>query len=439
VKIAFISYEYPPDAAYGGIATYVYQAAKMLQLRGHHVEVFTSSPQRDDSQVEDDVLVHRIREIRQEYFALPVGGLFTKRHAAIRFDVLEGPEFFADAREAVKLVPDIPLVVKLHTPSMLVLKLNYFETSTIKKLRYCIHALLRGIKPAWGYPVHALRYRSQALNVDVFERAHALDADEIAAPSKSLGDVLINKWGLQPSAVSCVPYPYTPDRNLLDIPTETHTNVVTFVGRLEIRKGVIELARAIPMVLKEYPTARFRLVGPSEDSPIANVGMQQYLERRLHSYKESLEFVGPVAPDRIPDILAKTDVCVFPSRWENFPCVCLEAMAAGRGIVASSAGGMVEMLDYGKCGLVISPSAPESLALAVLALLRQPDRRIKLGQVARQRLLTEYSVDRVGSLQEASYERAIERRKSKGPRHTQKSRMADIVLDQIRKGSGLRS
>jgi glycogen synthase len=419
VKIAFISYEYPPDAAYGGIATYVYQAAKMLQSRGHRVEVFTSSPHRAGSQMEDHVLVHRIKAARQETFASPVGGMFAKRHDTVRFDVLEGPEFFADAREAVKLVPDIPLVVKLHTPSMLVLKLNYFETSTVKKLRYYLNGILRGVRPVWGYPARAMGYRSNALKVDKVERAHALDADEIATPSTSLGDVLIKEWGLQPSVVNCVPYPYTPDPKLLDIPAETHTNVVTFVGRLEIRKGVIELARAIPMVLKEYPTARFRLVGSSEDSPVANVGMQQYLERRLHGYKESLEFVGPVAPDRIPDILAKTDVCVFPSRWENFPCVCLEAMAAGRGIVASSSGGMVEMLNYGQCGSVIPPCDPQSIAQAVLALLRQPERRIKLGQAARKRLLTEYSVGRVGSLQETSYERAIEHRRFKGSRRVQ--------------------
>jgi glycogen synthase len=419
VKIAFISYEYPPDTAYGGIATYVYQAARMLHSRGHRVEVFTSSPQRDGSQIEDHVLVHRIKEAEQEQFALPVGSLFAKRHADVRFDVLEGPEFLADAREAVNLVPDIPLVVKLHTPSMLVLNLNYFETSVGKKLRYCINALLRGVKPAWGYPAHAMGHRLQALKADVMERTHALDADEIATPSKSLGDMLIQKWGLQPGVVSCVPYPYTADHKLLDIPAETYTNVVTFVGRLEIRKGVLELARAIPMVLEEYPTARFRFVGSSEGSPIANVGMQHYLEKRLQGYKKSLEFTGAVAPDEIPEILARTDVCVFPSRWENFPCVCLEAMAAGRGIVASSAGGMIEMLNNGQCGSVIPPGDSQSIAQAVLALLRQPDRRIKLGQAARERLLTEYGVGRVGCLQEASYERAIERRRSRGLRRAQ--------------------
>jgi glycosyltransferase involved in cell wall biosynthesis len=421
VKIAFISYEYPPDAAYGGIATYVYQAARMLRARGHHVEVFTSSPQRDGSEIEDDILVHRIRETRQENFALPVGGLFAKRHATLRFDVLEGPEFLADAREAVKLVPDIPLVVKLHTPSIMLLELNYLETSTIKKVRHYINGMLRGVKPAWGYPAHVLGYRSQVLKADVIERTHAFDADEIVTPSKGLGKVLIEKWGLRSDVVACVPYPYTPGRNLLDIPTETYTNTITFIGRLEMRKGVLELARAIPLVLKQYPSARFRFVGSSEDSPVAHLAMQPYLERRLQDHKKSVEFTGAVAPDKIPEILAGTDICVFPSRWENFPCVCLETMAAARGIVGSSAGGMVEMLNHGQCGAVIPPGDAQSIAQALLAFLREPNRRVKLGQAARERLLVEYSVDRVGRLQEASYSRAIERRRSKGPRRAPES------------------
>ena len=60
MNIAFISYEYPPDTAYGGIATYVHQAAMMLSRRGHHVEVFSGSPHRTGTENEECLLVHRI-------------------------------------------------------------------------------------------------------------------------------------------------------------------------------------------------------------------------------------------------------------------------------------------------------------------------------------------------------------------------------------------
>ena len=118
MKIAFISYEYPPDTAYGGIATYIHQAAKMLSRRGHHVEVFAASPFRSGTEDEDGLLVHRICEKRQKNFFGPIAQIFADRHAEVEFDVLEGPEYSADASEAVRLVPDIPLVIKLHTPSI---------------------------------------------------------------------------------------------------------------------------------------------------------------------------------------------------------------------------------------------------------------------------------------------------------------------------------
>jgi glycosyltransferase involved in cell wall biosynthesis len=144
--------------------------------------------------------------------------------------------------------------------------------------------------------------------------------------------------------------------------------------------------------------------------------MQQYLQRMLRRYRQSIEFTGPVAPDTVPDMLARTDVCIFPSLWENFPCVCLEAMAAARGIVGSNAGGMSDMLDAGRVGQLVPPRSPQAIARATLALLHNPALRRKMGQAARERLLTEYSANRVSVLHEASYARAITRRRTLGTR-----------------------
>src|SRR5258706_8181253 len=119
MKIAFISYEYPPDTAFGGIATYVFQAATMLRKRGHHVEVFAASVNRSGSESEDGILVHRIDEKSRFDFGPRIGEVFARRQSVIGFDVLEGPDYSADAREAVRLVPSIPLLLKLHTPSVL--------------------------------------------------------------------------------------------------------------------------------------------------------------------------------------------------------------------------------------------------------------------------------------------------------------------------------
>lgn len=416
MKIAFISYEYPPDTAYGGIATYVYQAARMLQQRGHHVEVFTGSERRRGMETEDGVIVHRLLETNQKKFIELVGDIFAERHQEVKFDILEGPDCLAEARTSLAKVPDIPLVVKLHTPAILLLKLNYYEPDLRKKILFFLKSLIHLKQPAWGYNPEFNRHHQHALRLNKIERLHALDADEIVSPSQDLGRKMIAEWGLKSELVTCVPYPYTPIEKLLEIPVNTQTQVVTFIGRLEVRKGVIDFANAIPSILRHHPQVKFKLVGSVEPSPIPHINMQEYLEQMLQSAINSVEFVGGVSPEKIPDILAQTDICVFPSLWENFPCVCLEAMAAGRGIVGSNAGGMLDMLDGGRVGKLVSPRQPQQIADAVCDLLTNPQLRITLGQAAREHLLTTYNAHQISELQEASYQRAIAHRKKMGKR-----------------------
>ncbi|MEO1428989.1 MAG: glycosyltransferase family 4 protein [Cyanobacteria bacterium J06632_19] len=409
MKIALFSYEYPPDTAIGGIATYVFQIAKVLHSRGHHIEVFCGSPYRSISQEENGIWVHRVIAKKGSEFSECIENVFLKRHQTIQFDVIESPEFSACAKGSVDLVPDIPLIVRLHTPTFLVGKMNFVGLSSSDKVRWVLGALRRGRIPQ---PFPQWQYDP----ISDIERIHTLEADEVATPSLSLGNQLITTWSLPSEKVVHIPYAYVPSQELLDIPIETHTNVVTFIGRLEIRKGILDLVEAIPFILKKYPATIFRFVGPALPSPQTNLNMQQYIERKLSSYKKSLEFTGGVSPDIIPSVLARTDICVFPSLWENFPNVCLEAMAAARGVVGSSAGGMAEMLDGGKVGRLIPPKSPEKIAQAVIELLENPQLRMQLGEAARNRVLSEYNLDRIGKLQEESYERAICRRRSLGKR-----------------------
>lgn len=408
MKIAFISYEYPPDTAYGGIGTYMYQAAQMMYQRGHHVEVFTSSPHRSATNIEDDILVHRINEKSRELFPAQIGKVFAKRHDIIEFDVLEGPEYKADTQEAVALVPAIPLLIKLHSPSFFIYQLNGSETHFPLKLRREIGALVKGYRD---------RYWLYNPKIDI-ECTHALEADEIVTPSHDLGRRTLRTWSLDPEKISCIPYPYKPSSSLLRIPVETRNEVVTFIGKLEIRKGVVDLAQAIPSILKHCPHTKFQFIGPSDFSHKAGFSsMRNYLEYKLRPYRDAVKFIDRVPLECIPEILAATDICIFPSIWENFPNVCLEAMSAGRCVVGSNAGGMVDMLKNGEFGRLIPPRSPQIIAQTVITLLKNPELRIKLGEAARNNVLTEYNIERIGTLQEASYQRAIARRRAIGARN----------------------
>ena len=390
----------------------------MLADRGHSVEVFCGSRERTESCQEGPVLVHRLQAdhehgfSQEKGFAAEIAGVFAERHAAHPFDVLEGPEWRADAYYAVRRVPDIPLVLKLHTPTYLLMRIS---------------------SPPFGSRVHLSQTKQRVVTTlrggqhfgqaeDAAERLHAKDADEIAAPSQAIGEELARTWQVDPALIAHVPLPYTPVPALLDIPVETGTGIVTFLGRLEMRKGVIDLAEAIPLVLREHPQTVFRFVGRARGSPRYDMDMREYLERKLSSslsseqLRSSVEFRDPVPLAEVPQVLSETDICVFPSVWESYGFVCLEAMAAARGVIGSSAGGMAELLGQGEFGLLVPPHSPNKVAAAICTLLADPARRKTLGQAARERTLREYNPDRIGALQEQSYARAIEHRRRLGPR-----------------------
>jgi len=415
MKIAFVFYEYPPDTADGGIATYLRQAARMLCARGHQVEVFAGARGREGTFDDGDgITVHRIAcpEGRAR-FHRPVAAAFQRRHARVGFDVVEGAEYLADSRDIPACCPEVPLVVRLHTGTYLLNRLNRPHVSSMFNLR-----VVRG---AWRQWLRRSYWRYDKAR-DV-ERLHALDADHIASPCSAMSKVMISVWDLDPQRVALVPYLFVPPAALLDVPVDTCTNTVTFLGRLEVRKGVLDVAQAIPRILRRHPDVRFRFVGrPHHYSPEPGLDMRQYLQRELARYGEAVEFTGPVPPDEVPDVLAKTDICVFPSVWEAWGYTCAEAMAAARGVVGSNAGGMADLLapdSEGKeVGVGIAPNHPNDLAKAVSRLLEHRERRRELGRRARYRILDEYGVNAVGPKMEDCFRRAIEHRRSLGPRKT---------------------
>jgi glycosyltransferase involved in cell wall biosynthesis len=406
MKIALVSYEYPPDSAFGGIATYMLHAATMLMARGHHVEVFAASGTREGTFEDGGVTVHRVKELARFIFPARLGPVFAKRHGEIGFDVVEAPEYFADAAGVIQHIPEIPLVVKLHSPSYMLWKTT-FGHSRWMMIRNYFASLRRGELPPW-HPHHGR------------ERGCAMAADEVAAPCQCTADEVAKAWGLNPKLMAVVPNVYEPGPELLKINPATDTKTVLFIGRLELLKGVTTLAAAIPLVLKENPKVKFRFVGRS--IPLRpGVQMLDHLRKKLAKNLDAVEFTGPVPLEQIPQMLAQADICAFPSIWDNFPTVCLEAMSAGRAVIGSSSGGMKEILDFGAAGRVIDPSRPRELADAILELMGNSALRIALGTKARQRVLEQYNPDRVGRLQEESYQRAIERRGSRprqfdGPR-----------------------
>ena len=411
MRIAFVSYEAPPDTLIGGIGTYVGQAARTLAARGHEVEVFTASPDASAPLRENGYLTHRLRcdpSFQQRLaFSEAAGRLFAARHAREPFDVLEGAEFLADARVAKELVPDIPLVVKLHMSMTLIRRLNRPPSAPIAAIKKLIKNTIQPI-------LRLERWRNREFDFEGLELPHLLQADVITTPCRAIARITARMWNLDRARIFEVPNAFVPPESLLAIPPDTRTNTIGYVGRLEHRKGVIDLARAIPLILKQFPDTRFLFAGATLDSPAEGVTMEDFLKSMIGPAIRQVTFLGKMAYEKMAGVYGAMDIAVLPSLWENFPNSCLEAMAAARGVVGSSAGGMEQQLDAGKAGLLIRPKSPRLIAHAACRLLANPELRMELGRRARARVITEYGENCVGPLMEQSYERAIRGRDAGG-------------------------
>jgi glycosyltransferase involved in cell wall biosynthesis len=400
MKIAFISYEFPPETAYGGVATYVFQATKMLAERGNHVEVFCPSLTKDDyTSSENGLLVHRIKSNR-ENFNKAIVAKFTERHNEIKFDLVESPEYGADGLEVFKKFPQLTSIIKTHTPTYLLEIINPgYEPDTVSKIKMVLGAVRRfNLKLLDKKPY----LKEQDEEYHIAQQAHF-----ITTPSKSLGEIVAKDWHINKKKIILQPYPYVPTQELLDIEIKKPaTKNVTFVGRLEIRKGLVILKDAIPQILKQDPEIIFNFVGRPMYSPNPRYNMEEYLKHHLKDYQKNLKFHGLMNLSSMAEVLKTSAVCVFPSIWENFPNVCLESMSAGRAIVGTYSGGMAEQLADG-AGVLIPPSDAGAITDAVLKLIKDPDLCVQLGKTARKKVLEVYNSKVIGDMMESQYQSMI--------------------------------
>ena len=164
-----------------------------------------------------------------------------------------------------------------------------------------------------------------------------------------------------------VPAPWPPDPD-----PARPAPVVGFVGRIEPRKGPLDLIRAVPRIRAAVPDVRIVLVGddPYDSAP------DYAAEVRGAAGVEHIAWV----PDGAA-VMRHLDVLVAPSRQEPFGTVLAEAMAAGTPVVATRVGGLAEVVVDGVTGRLVAPGRPDELAAAVLDVLADRER---MGAAARE-------------------------------------------------------
>lgn len=372
--------------------------AQMLAKRGHDVEVFAALDRTCVEVERSNLIVNYVACSERHLFPALAAEAFEDRHRQNPFDLIEGSEFLAEAHLAAERAPDVALVTKLHTSSAVGHTLQSADIKLSQKARFIAGSLKR---LRWPSP-----YWMPNLESDP-ELALVRRSDEVTSPCKAMITLTEKVWQTDLKGAIVLPNVFDAPKALQELPIANKGGSVLYVGRLETRKGVIPLAHAIKEATKRDPSINFTLVGRSTQQLQSGRDMMSIMQEIIGRPSDRVRFVGGVPYPELPQYFASADIVVLPSLWENFPNACLEAMVAGKAVIGSKHGGMAEMIEDGRSGELADPAFPKQIAEKILNLAASPNKILEFGEAARERVLTQYSDDAIGPLQESSYLRAI--------------------------------
>ncbi len=392
LRIGFFVWEYPPQLV-GGLGTYAEYLTQQFVDIGHDVSVFTlNNNGLKTREIMKGVEVHRPQ--------------ITNASNVWPYFVVDDLKKWGTN---IKLFNDIFIYNILSSAK--------FINGLIKKENYhfdvvCVHDWLSSIaglviKNETKIPVvfhtHSTEWgRSQGEGSGVvshFERAIAQNSDRIITVSYSMRDDLI-KHGWSQSKISVVwngvdPDIYDPSkvekseidqiRQKYGVPKDW--NMILFVGRLTWVKGVRNLLQAMPLVLKEYPNTKLVILGKGEEqTDIVETADRLNIKNNV-VYR--FDFVSE--KERIIHYAA-SDLCVFPSVYEPFGIVSLEAMSMEKPVVVGARGNVgfkEQIINSGteQNGIHINGEDPADIAWGIKETLRDPLKAKNWGENGRRRVI----------------------------------------------------
>jgi glycogen(starch) synthase len=385
MNICFLSQEYPPETHVGGIGTYTYNMALALAKIGHTVHVISSTKGVARTVQDNGISVHRIK--RQKIKLIELEHLYYSYLAAKKiseinchFDIVQSSEFASEAFW-FSLNKKFPLVTRLATPFYLLEKLN--------------GKMFFGPRPLFNW----------------MEKKQTLNSNGIFSSTSALAKQVAEEWKIDRSKVEVIPNSVDLSRihrlgNNTSVPDILNSKVfLLYFGRLEERKGVCVLAKALHRVFEMFPSLVMVFVG--SDFGYRGCSMREYIYSKVDTYRKQIIFFDNLPHDKLFPIVNSAKMVILPSLWEAFGFVCVEAMALGRPVIASTGSGFEEIIEDNISGYLVKPGNSVLLAQKIISCLRDEKGLHRISKGATKRA-QDFEVSKVALRLLAYYEKINE-------------------------------
>ena len=365
MNVLIVSGIWPPDV--GGPASHAPEVADFLHGRGHHVEVVTTAWEPPAQRA------YRVSAVPR---SIPPGlrhvrGAALVHHRARDADVVYTTGMFG--RSALgSTVARTAFVVKLTAdPS--------FERARRRRL---FDGDVDRFQSFRGGP--SVRVLRLLRNAELRRAAH------LFTPSAYLRELAIS-WGVAAARVSVLPNPSPPlprmaSRDALRRSFAIDGNTVAFAGRLAPQKALDVALDAVA----ELDAVTLLIAGDGDE--------RARLERRAG---ERVRFLGPLPRERVLELFRAADAAILTSMWENFPHSIVESLSVGTPVIATTTGGVAEVVRDGENGLLVTPGDAHELAGALTRFFADSELKDRLRDAAAPSV-ADYEQERVFTQLEAT-------------------------------------
>lgn len=295
-------------------------------------------------------------------------------HAEHEFDLIEFADVWADGFHSVQAkrtlgeFEEAVLAVRLHSPIFLLQRVN--QQDTLNLASSIVHFMeMETIRGA-----DVVLSPSQAITNEV---------------TSMLGGRIRADWRDEPTPVHQVPNPFDPHLVYRDPPRRQTSArpIVLAYGRLEYRKGFHLLMRAATRLLEDGQDLEVRIYGNDTTTWPGRRSVRDQLERLVpDAWADRFSIDDKLSREQIAQCVVDATVCCFPSLWENCPYACLEAMSLGTVVVGSDAGGMAEIIEHDRSGLLFHAGNESHLASMLSRALTSDSLQSRVADLAPKRV-----------------------------------------------------
>lgn len=375
MKIAYVIPEFVTEKEFGGLAVYYDNISRLLAEEGHQIYIFVLSDQTKTVAYYPGITVEKVYVDLQHVDERIQGSFIRERSRVISdkllkyisygvcFDIIQYANLWA---LGVERIP-IPTVVRIssYQPFLRAADQEFFDIGRM--------------------------YEAEKIS-DYLEEIAILRADAIYSPSRCIADLISRRTGRDITIIESPFYPRkagTESGKLFEERLKRKKYILSF-GTVKILKGAKLIGDSIYRILNACPEMAWVFAGsefPWKDSEGNAVSPKEYIREHAQEYVDRVIFLGKLRQEELLPVIKNALFCVMPSRIDNLPNACIEAMALGKVVIGTSGASFEQLIEDGKSGFLMERENEKMLIDVIQYVYSLPEeQRDEIGREAQKRI-----------------------------------------------------